>query len=518
MADLYKLYDKNYKKRIRISLLKNTEIHIKSGHFKKREANININSKFLIGFIFFILTFSIIPTFYISTHSNTPKQFQPDKSEFISTHSFHPDANNNEHKDNNVEDQSFTEDKEIVLVQEEQELNQQNLLGVSEIKLLKSNEEEIELEFSLSELIIENITAPTGELYKKLSIVDGGCLANIGKPELPTKGIYLDVPVGAKLELQIKSLTFHEENGYNIYPYQPSQIDCENNEIPFEKNISAYQINSFYPTKIASIMDVGVIRGHITALLMICPVLYNPYLKKIRLHTKINIQVKFNLDDSDLLKETSLISKKEKYNSEAFQFLFENIYLNYQSPLDSRDDIKFLNRDSIDADGADYLVITADQFYDNVLPLAQSKELKGLATVVVKLSEIGTSPSADDISAYIQNAYNTWDPAPSYLLLVGDSNILPVHYKEDMVASDLYYATVDGTDYFPDIFVGRLPVQNNNELDIIINKIINYEANLNPLDFWRNKVLLASYEESGRFFTITSEAIRQYLEAEGYIC
>ena len=511
---------------IQVLILKNREKSFaKSRDLKKKEASVRTNSKFLLGLIFFILATSIIPTFFwVHIYINTPNQTQPISNEFISSLSFPTDAEKHKVEVNNVENYSFTEKTEDILLQNEQESTQQDLLGAPRIKLLYSNEEGIEIEFSISELIVEDINAPTGELYQKLSILGGGRLANIGKPELPTKGIYLDVPVGAELELQIKNPTFREENGYNIYPYQPSQVDSENNEIPFEKNLAAYQINSFYPSKIANIMDVGIIRAHRTALVLICPVIYNPYLKKIRLYTKINIHIKYTISNSDLLEEIPTINEKEKYNSDAFQSMFKNMYLNYQETLIFRNDTEILNRGDIDNDGANYLIISADQFYDNILPLAQNKEQKGFITKIVNLSEIGTNPSADNISTYIQNAYETWDPAPSYLLLVGDSNLLPVHYKnihpytDEWVASDLYYATVDGTDYFPDIFVGRLPVKTDNDLDIIINKILNYEINFNPTDVWRLKVLLAAHEELGKYFINTSESIRQYLENIGYIC
>ncbi|KPK67992.1 hypothetical protein AMJ87_12550, partial [candidate division WOR_3 bacterium SM23_60] len=55
--------------------------------------------------------------------------------------------------------------------------------------------------------------------------------------------------------------------------------------------------------------------------------------------------------------------------------------------------------------GARYLVITHDNFYNAVMPLAEWKHKKGLPTKVVKLSQIGSS--ASQIRTYIQTAYNT---------------------------------------------------------------------------------------------------------------
>ena len=132
--------------------------------------------------------------------------------------------------------------------------------------------------------------------------------------------------------------------------------------------------------------------------------------------------------------------------------------------------------------GSDYLIITHDDFYSQILPLAQEKEKQGYLTKVVKTSEIGTKPTADEITTYIQNEYKTKNPKPQYVLLVGDVDYLPVHYRtahnpaeDGTIATDLYYGTMDSSDYLPDLAVGRLPVTSTGETTTIVNKILNYD-------------------------------------------
>ena len=43
------------------------------------------------------------------------------------------------------------------------------------------------------------------------------------------------------------------------------------------------------------------------------------------------------------------------------------------------------------AGDADYLIITADEFYEEILPLAHWKHQKGYKTYVVLMSEVGTT-------------------------------------------------------------------------------------------------------------------------------
>ncbi|MCK4233196.1 hypothetical protein KAX75_02120, partial [candidate division WOR-3 bacterium] len=194
----------------------------------------------------------------------------------------------------------------------------------------------------------------------------------------------------------------------------------------------------------------------------------------------------------------------------------------------------------------EYLIITHDNFFQEVLPLADWKEKKGLTTKIVNTSEIAPSgPTADDIADYIKDAYDTWNPAPSYVLLVGDSDFIPTHYRNphpsDMhggfdTATDLYYATVDGTDYFPDIYVGRLSVDTAAQATTIINKILDYERNPPAdADFYSNASACAYFQDDDvwvgppwnmwvtrrdgfedRRFVLTSEEIRNYLLTQGY--
>jgi len=123
------------------------------------------------------------------------------------------------------------------------------------------------------------------------------------------------------------------------------------------------------------------------------------------------------------------------------------------------------------AAGARYLIITHDNFYNTIQPLAQWKQKKGVATKVVKLSEIPANPS--DISLiknYIVNAYNTWNPRPDYVLLVGAS---PTYINTDASADD-YYGNMTG-DYKMEIPVGRLPCTNVSECSLMVSKTLGYE-------------------------------------------
>ena len=125
--------------------------------------------------------------------------------------------------------------------------------------------------------------------------------------------------------------------------------------------------------------------------------------------------------------------------------------------------------------GARYLIITHDNFYNAVQPLAQWKHKTGMRTKVVKLSQIGSTSS--QIKSYIQSAFTTWQIRPEFLLLVGAPKYLPWGANN----GDNYYTNMD-SDIYNEILSGRLTVHDATEAQTVVNKILLYEKTPNVSD------------------------------------
>jgi hypothetical protein len=121
--------------------------------------------------------------------------------------------------------------------------------------------------------------------------------------------------------------------------------------------------------------------------------------------------------------------------------------------------------------GAKYLIITADAFYNDILPLAQWKHKKGVRTKIVMLSQIGSTQT--QIHDYIYNAYNNWTIHPEYVLFVGAPNFIPYPIISN-IYTDNYYTNMSG-DLHNEILSGRLTVHSSTECQTVVNKILNYE-------------------------------------------
>jgi len=142
--------------------------------------------------------------------------------------------------------------------------------------------------------------------------------------------------------------------------------------------------------------------------------------------------------------------------------------------------------------GARNLIITADNFYNDILPLAQWKHRKGISTKVVKLSGIGSS--ASQIRSYIVNAYNNWTIKPEYLLFVGAPNYIPFPTVNG-IYSDNYYTNMNG-DIYNEILSGRLTVHSSAECQTVVGKILAYERTpyLTDTAWFRKACLIANLD------------------------
>jgi hypothetical protein len=185
----------------------------------------------------------------------------------------------------------------------------------------------------------------------------------------------------------------------------------------------------------------------------------------------------------------------------------------------------------------DLLIIAPGVFYNELQPLIKHKNELGVDTKMVVLRDVykdslGRDP-AERIKYFIKYAIETW--GIEYVLLVGGRKpsiygeewLLPVRYShiednvavpEDRYISDLYYADIydreggfsswdtnrnmmfgewhanesadDIIDLYPDVYVGRLPCRDKLEVEIMVNKIIEYE-NGRCDDSWFKRMVVA---------------------------
>lgn len=173
----------------------------------------------------------------------------------------------------------------------------------------------------------------------------------------------------------------------------------------------------------------------------------------------------------------------------------------------------------------EYLVIAADSLALPLEPLLAHRRKEGFVVTLKTVSDVKAALhssgllSASQLRDFLVLYYNQV-PCLTYVLLVGDVEFIPVKYQDDD-GTDFFYSTLDDTgDFFPDVYLGRLPANNASDVEAMVDKIIAYEQAAPS-----KKILLASFLQdsnldgiSDRDYVQFSEQFRDYLVKREYEC
>lgn len=189
---------------------------------------------------------------------------------------------------------------------------------------------------------------------------------------------------------------------------------------------------------------------------------------------------------------------------------------------------------------ADYLMISHQDFLSAAAALQAQKTAQGLRTDLIDVQDIYDEfgygiedPNA--IRSFIAHAYEHWvEPAPAYVLLIGDGHFDPKNnlgygrtsfvppYLANCdptigeTAADNRYVSIIGDDELPDLMLGRLAVNTESEALSIITKIIAYESDP-PDGDWKRQILAVTDNLDTAHFPLISESLLQdYFPSEPF--
>lgn len=388
----------------------------------------------------------------------------------------------------------------------------------SNIEIFESKQQQVQFKVELFGMSVEEIFL-NHQKYHRIFL--NGFTENdeTGNPAVPLIGKFIAVPRGANVEVIITDAKYKQFEQINVLPSPlPQQENEESLNTPFIINDKIYNSDQFYPTKNAWTENVKFIRNRPVTILRFAPIQFNPMQKKIKVLTECTIVVEFHGGTG--------FGIDKRYYSPVYEKMFKRIVVN--SDILQTDNINLGTTSENNYPGCDYLIITNNKFSEAADSLALWRKYCGLRTKIEFIENIGNT--AVQVKNYIQSAYDTWDPAPTYILLLGDAEYIPTNYETDhpssdngRIGTDLYYATVDGSDFLPDLFISRIPVDFEIEALTFANKIINFEKNPPTDPSFYNNVEVAAYfqdDDSDGYedsrFILTSEEIRNFLLSEGY--
>jgi len=404
----------------------------------------------------------------------------------------------------------------------------QSIASENEEYLTESSNIEMSMEpnqllitYDFSDLHQTIVSTTKGE-FTQLNMPNTGFINEPGKPQIPISQLLLAVPTTHVSVTVVNKQVQNTQNVGTIYPAQPPQPDnaiATGESLIFDTIF--YSQDHTYPQSVAEIQDQGFIRDIPFIKLQINPIQYNPAQGLVTIYDSITIQITWI--------QKNPIYVDHEFKSTPYYLYYQSIFSNWQifsetttlipSPL------RPLNEP---IDGCEYLIITHPDFIAAAETLATWKDQKGIVTKVVDLKKTGYT--AENIRAYIQQAYDNWATKPSYVLLIGDveyvpTNYLYIHpYHGSETATDMWYVTVAGDDHHPDMFIGRISADTAQQATLIVDKIIKYEQSPPAQPSFYSDVTVAAYFQDhnpkdgyeDRRFVLTSEEIRDYLQTKSF--
>ncbi|MBN2542798.1 T9SS type A sorting domain-containing protein [bacterium] len=332
------------------------------------------------------------------------------------------------------------------------------------VEIISSNLSETILEINIEEPAVTPVVVD-GSVFHRIDIPKTKTLSNHGEPAIPFISAFLAISDFGSPNCEILDIDDYYMTNIIPVPYQDEDLE------DIYKSDGAYQGNAPFPGEIVTTGAPVIFRDFRLTMLTFYPVQYDPQREEIRIIKRVRVRISVH-GAGDNPKTSNRLAI-----SSAFLPLYQNVITNFNHVAYARP--VQLGR---------YLLITRDSFNAEVLQLYNWKKRMGFDPVLVNLYEdigYGSLPTSRDIKAYIRNAYLNWEVPPDYVVLVGDVEMgtygafpdYPYYsyFEGDEFPSDFKYTLLEGDDYFPEVMIGRISVDNPGEAHTAISKITKYE-------------------------------------------
>ncbi len=354
----------------------------------------------------------------------------------------------------------------------------------------------LELRFDPDAIRFEHIGEFERVFLRGLEVV-----AQPGEPSLPCRIVSVLVP-GEWEGLSIEAEPGEFQNlgsGHRVFPRQKPQVLSlgahKTVAFPLQTGVaSIYESDGPFPSFPARVVRVKALKERTLVTAVVCPFRYWP--KSGRLEIAKDVKVRFFGT-----KEAKQLSYKLQ-NAEVARWLADYKLTEAGTRQESASirDLPF----------AEYVVVTSESFVPTFEPLVRWKNEKGVTAKAVSVEWIYRNFAGFDhqeqIREFLKFARREW--GTRWVLLGGDVWTVPMRYafamdceanyadNENNIPCDLYFSDLDGSweangngvfgevddgvDGFPDVYVGRAPVQTYDEVRTFVWKDSVYERAPDP--------------------------------------
>ena len=349
--------------------------------------------------------------------------------------------------------------------------------GDNSIQVLRSSPEECILQYRINHFDTQKVQIDAST-WHHISLPGEGVIQDKGMPQLPVfnRSVIINPKLGMELELYELEYT---DISLAIAPSKgviPRNIDPDTIDYVFA---APYHDNKFFPQSIAELSEPYILRDFRGITIRITPFAYKADTNTLRIFTSFKLRV-YATETADL----NALEEMPQSISRSFEQIYARHFVNWPA-------YRYI---PVSDNFGKLLVIYHDSFAEAILPWLNWKRQMGIDTEAVPWSAIGSTSA--QLKSYIQARYNQ-DNDLSFVQLVGDAPQIPSPYYNGG-GSDPSYSLVAGSDYYPDIFIGRFSAQTLADLAPQLSRSIAYERDATTTDTWLSQAMgIASAEGGG---------------------
>lgn len=399
-------------------------------------------------------------------------------------------------------------------------------LTSTKTKVLKSDANGMKLRVQLPTVRFVPRTGG-GKNWTQIVMPNDEATGTPGTPGIPVAGDVIGVPDGAKVVVKSSNVDSYVLDGVNLYPAQPDAADAIAKAPNFDKppfanssfafDPKAYNTGGMVPASPADGGILGQARDVTVGNLTVPGAQYNPKTDKLKVLTSVDVDVTFKGGTHAFSNELS--SPWEQAQRDRLAGLLNANIINS----------KIL--EVLRPCGEEMLVITNPATLAAAETFATARRGAGFLTRIVQVGsgagQIGSTATA--IQAYIRAQLTAVHCVhPSYITIMGDDELVPTFTDgPGGIPSDLKYSMRNDTDELPDVAIGRILGDGQDQVGTAVAKIVGYEAAApGGAAFLNHATLAAMFQdtESGsevndgqevRTFTQFAETVRNGLVKRG---
>ncbi|MDE5642877.1 MAG: hypothetical protein K2I56_05250 [Muribaculaceae bacterium] len=310
------------------------------------------------------------------------------------------------------------------------------------------------------------------------------------------------------VNIELLSCSYRDEKKKLSSIVLPSYMASKTRLMNFEKNREKEILLNY---------RIGVKRRAKFADVTICPIVYNDKDEVVRIY-------------DDFVYRVNYVGVKEQLCSDSLDDCLKTSRQK-QSTTNGWISLRDFTGISTSVTLEHYIIVTVSKYKEAVEKLKEFKKRQGYKVYTVYADGKTNHDiwnQLHTIYSYYYGGYGKLDT--NYILIVGNISDVPSYSLYSQVdntsyVSDVHYSCLDNMlDFDPDAYIGRLPVSNLAEANVVIDKIIKYENTpIENSNFYSTAVHSSSFNvelpndstEDMRF-TKDSELIRDYLKPKGF--